>query len=157
MEILLYISSFLLQIIGIAGCVLPMLPGPPLAYAGILLLHFTDNIEIPTGLLIGWLLIIVILQVIDYITPILGSKFSGGSKAGEKGCLVGTILGLFMMPWGIIIGPFIGTAIGELISGNTIRHALLSAIGALTGFILGSLLKIVFCCYLLIYSICAFF
>ena len=157
MEILLYISSFLLQIAGIAGCILPMLPGPPLVYAGILLLHFTDKIEIPSALLIGWLIIIVILQVIDYITPILGSKFSGGSEAGKKGCLVGTILGLFMMPWGIIVGPFLGTAIGELMGGNTMKHAILSAIGALTGFILGSLLKIVFCCYLFIYSICAFF
>lgn len=157
MEILLYISSFLLQIIGIAGCVLPMLPGPPLVYAGILLLHFTDKIEIPTALLIGWLIIVVILQIIDYITPILGSKFSGGSESGKKGCLVGTILGLFIMPWGIIVGPFLGTAIGELMGGNDMKHAILSATGALTGFILGSLLKIVFCCYLLIYSISAFF
>lgn len=155
MEILLYISSFLLQLIGIGGCILPMLPGPPLVYAGILLLHFTDKIEIPTTLLLGWLLIIVILQVVDYITPILGSKFSGGSQAGKKGCLVGTIIGIFIMPWGIIIGPFLGTAIGELVGGNTIRHAILSAFGALAGFIFGSLLKIVFCCYLLFYSIYA--
>jgi len=157
MEILLYLSSFLLQIIGIAGCILPMLPGPPLVYAGILLLHYTDKIEIPTTLLLGWLLIIVILQFIDYITPILGSKFSGGSQAGKRGCIVGTIAGLFFMPWGIIIGPFIGTAIGELLGGNTIKHAILSAIGALVGFIFGSLLKIVFCFYLLFYSISSLF
>lgn len=153
MDILIYILSFLLQIGGIVGCVAPILPGPPLSLAGILLLYFTDKMELSLTLLIGWIIMIAILQILDYITPILGSKFSGGTPSGKRGCMAGTILGLFFMPWGIILGPFIGALIGELMGGNEFRLALGSAIGSLIGFLLGSLLKIVFCCYLLIYTI----
>ena len=83
-DILIYVSSLLLLIGGIAGCVLPILPGAPLAYAGLLLLHFTDKACFSTTQLISWLIIVVILQVIDYITPLLGSKYSGGTDFGNR-------------------------------------------------------------------------
>ena len=99
MDLFLAFSSFLISIVGIIGCILPALPGPPLAYAGVLLLHFSNKVEFTTTQLISWLLLVIVLQAIDYITPLLGNKYSGGTSAGNRGCIAGTILGLFFLPW----------------------------------------------------------
>ena len=74
MEILFFIIAFVLIVLGIVGCIVPMLPGTPLSYAGILLLHFTNQVQFTTTQLIVWLIVVIILQVLDYITPMLGSK-----------------------------------------------------------------------------------
>ena len=108
MDIVLVILAAVFLFVGMLGCILPMLPGPPLAYAGMLLLHLTDRVQFTTGQLLVWLLIVVVTVVLDYVTPLLGSKYSGGSKWGERGCMIGTVIGLFFAPWGIIIGPFVG-------------------------------------------------
>lgn len=155
MDVVIIVISFILLIGGIAGCVLPVLPGAPLAYAGILLLHFTGEVTFTTGQLITWLLLVVILQVLDYVTPILGSKYGGGTSYGNRGCLAGTIVGLFFMPWGIIAGPFVGAVVGELLGGSDMQRALRSGIGSLIGFVLGTLLKIFVCLYFLYQCIVA--
>ena len=155
MDVLIIVFSFLLLIGGIAGCVLPVLPGLPLAYAGLLLLHFTGMATFSTSQLIGWLIIVVVLQVVDYITPLLGSKYSGGTDFGNRGCIAGTILGFFFMPWGIILGPFIGAVAGEMLGGRNLPHAIKSGIGSLMGFLLGTLLKVVVCFYFLVQGIAA--
>ena len=155
MDILLIVLSFILLIGGIVGCFLPVLPGPPLAYVGLLLMHFSQRVEFSNVFLLVALIVVVILQVLDYITPILGNKYSGGSSVGNKGCIVGTILGLFFMPWGIILGPFLGTIIGELLGGNSWYNAIRTGFGALIGFVLGTILKVVACIYFLIQGIVA--
>lgn len=138
-----------MSIVGVVGCVLPALPGLPLVYVGVLLMHFTDKVDFTTAQLLGWLFIVVILQILDYITPVLGNKYSGGTSYGNRGSIAGTILGLFFMPWGIVLGPFLGALFGELLGGNDMKCAIRSGLGALVGFVLGTLLKIVFCGYLL--------
>lgn len=153
MDILLSIIALLLLIAGIAGCVLPVLPGPPLSYGGLLLLHITERVEFSPSQLLGWLAIVIVLQVLDYVTPILGSKYSGGTEYGNRGCLAGTILGLFFMPWGIILGPFLGAVAGELLGGRDMAHAVRAGFGSLIGFMLGTLLKIIVCFYFLIQGI----
>ena len=155
MDILLIVLSFILLIGGIVGCFLPILPGPPLAYVGLLLMHFSQRVEFSNVFLLVAFIVVVILQVLDYITPILGNKYSGGSSVGNKGCIVGTILGLFFMPWGIILGPFLGTIIGELLGGNSWYNAIRSGFGSLIGFVLGTILKVVACIYFLIQGIVA--
>lgn len=147
MDILLIILGILCLIIGLAGCFLPVVPGPPVAYAGLVLLHFTDKVQYSTAQLLVWLLVVVILQVLDYFVPMLGSKYSGGSRWGTRGCLVGTIVGLFFMPWGIILGPFLGAFIGELLGGRRTGQALKSGLGSLLGFLLGTVLKCIACGY----------
>ncbi len=147
MDILLIILGILCLIAGLAGCFLPVLPGPPVAYAGLLLLHFTDKVQYSTTQLLVWLFIVIVMQVLDYFVPMLGSKYSGGSRWGTRGCLVGTIIGLFFMPWGIILGPFLGAFIGELLGGRKARQALKSGLGSLLGFLLGTVLKCVVCGY----------
>lgn len=147
MDVFFIIIGILCLIAGLIGCFLPILPGPPIAYAGVLLLHFTDKVQYSTTQLVIWLIIVIILQVLDYFVPLLGSKYSGGSKSGTRGCLIGTIIGLFFMPWGIIIGPFLGAVIGEMLAGREIAKALKSGIGSLAGFLLGTLLKCMVCGY----------
>ena len=156
MDILLIVLAFLLLVAGIAGCVLPVLPGPPLAYAGMLLLHLTDNVHFTTPQLVIWLVVVIVLQVVDYITPLLGSKYSGGTSFGNRGCMAGTLLGLFFMPWGVIVGPFIGAVVGEMLGGQDLSHAIRAGIGTLLGFLVGTLLKVIVCFYFLVQGISVF-
>lgn len=149
MDVLLIVIAVLLLVAGIAGCVLPVLPGPPLGYVGLLLLHLTDKVDFSTSLLLIWLAIVVVLQVLDYVTPMLGSKYGGGTEFGNRGSLAGTILGLFFLPWGIIVGPFLGAVAGELLGGSDLHHALKSGVGSLIGFLLGTILKVIICFYFL--------
>lgn len=143
MDILLIISGIVCLLIGLAGCILPLLPGPPIAYVGLLLLHFTDCAEFTSAQLWGWLAVVIVLQLIDSIVPMLGSKYSGSSRWGSRGCLAGTLIRLFFMPWGIVLGPFLGAFFGELWGGNETRQSLKSGIGALLGFFFGTVLKCV--------------
>ena len=140
LDIILIILGVLCLITGLMGCILPFLPGPPVAYLGLVLLHFTDKVQYTTTQLIVWLLIVLVVQVLDYFTPMLGSKYSGGSRWGNWGCIIGTLIGLLFLPWGVIFGPFLGAVIGE-------SQALRSGVGSLIGFLLGTFLKFVVCGY----------
>ena len=153
MDILLMVFAFLLLVASIVGCVLPVLPGPPLAYAGILLLHLTDKIHFTTQQLIVWLVVVVVLQVVDYITPLLGSKYSGGTSFGNRGCIAGTIIGMFFMPWGLIIGPFVGAIAGEMMGGQDLAQAIRAGIGTLLGYLFGTVMKLVVCFYFVVQGI----
>ena len=153
MDILLMVLAFLLLVASIVGCVLPVLPGPPLAYAGILLLHLTDKVHFTTHQLIIWLVVVVVLQVVDYITPLLGSKYSGGTSFGNRGCIAGTILGMFFMPWGLIIGPFVGAIAGEMMGGQNLTQAIRAGIGTLLGYLFGTLMKVIVCFYFVVQGI----
>ena len=88
LDIILIILGVLCLITGLMGCILPFLPGPPVAYLGLVLLHFTDKVQYTTTQLIVWLLIVLVVQVLDYFTPMLGSKYSGGSRWGNWGCII---------------------------------------------------------------------
>lgn len=143
MDVLLIILGIICLIVGLVGCFLPMLPGPPVAYAGLVLLHFTDKASFTGTQLLVWLGLVALMQILDYFVPMLGSKYSGSSRWGVRGCLVGTIVGLFFMPWGILLGPFLGAFIGELLGGREARQALKAGIGSLLGFLLGTILKCV--------------
>lgn len=148
LDIILIILGSICLIVGLIGCILPMIPGPPISYAGLLLLHITDMVQFSTAQLLFWLILVVIVQVLDYFTPILGSKYSGGTKWGSWGCLIGSVIGvIFFSPWGIIVGPFAGAFIGELLGERSTRDALKSGIGALLGFLFGTVVKVVVCGY----------
>lgn len=156
LDIILIILGVICLIAGFLGCILPMLPGPPLAYIGILFLHFTDKVQYTTSQLIVWLLIVIVIQILDYITPIIGSKYTGGSKWGSWGCAIGAIIGIPFAPWGIIIGPFLGAVIGELLGDKELSQALKSGIGSLLGFLFGTILKLTVCGYFIYQFISSF-
>ena len=147
LDIILIILGVLCLITGLMGCILPFLPGPPVAYLGLVLLHFTDKVQYTTTQLIVWLLIVLVVQVLDYFTPMLGSKYSGGSRWGNWGCIIGTLIGLLFLPWGVIFGPFLGAVIGELLGNKEFSQALRSGVGSLIGFLLVTFLKFVVCGY----------
>lgn len=153
METLLIILAFACIIIGIIGSVLPVLPGVPLSYGGILILHFTDKVQFTTEFLIFWAVIVIIVQLLDYYVPIWGTKKFGGSKRGIWGCAVGMVVGLFFGPWGIVLGPFVGAIVGELSGGKQTQEAIKAGFGSFMGFLLGIVSKLIVGGFLLYYAI----
>ncbi len=125
MDTFLIILGALCLLLGLIGCVAPVLPGVPLSYLGLLLLHWTDRVQFSWQFLVIWGVIVVVIQVLDYIIPAWGTKRFGGSKYGVWGSTIGLLLGLFMGPWGIVIGPFLGAVLGELLYFN--RHPQVTA------------------------------
>jgi len=142
MDYFLLIVAILLMILGIIGCLAPILPGPPLSFLGLVAIHFTRFADVSNKLFIIMGCIAVVVTVLDYIVPIWGTKHFGGSKYGARGATVGLIIGLFLGPAGIIIGPFIGAFVGELIFKDDIRYALKAGFGSLLGFMTGVGLKL---------------
>lgn len=142
MDYLLLAIAIILMIVGIAGCLLPVLPGPPLSYLGLVVLHFSRFADISKNLFIILAIVAVVVTVIDYVVPIWGTRRFGGSKYGMRGATVGLIIGLFLGPFGIIIGPFIGAVVGELIFRDDIKYALRAGFGSLLGFLTGVGLKL---------------
>ena len=138
MDFVLITIAGLLVITGIIGCIVPAIPGPPLSYAGIIILHFTRWGGLTPKLLIWLAIFTVLVTVMDYVLPIWVTKKFGGSKRGVWGSVIGLLLGLPFAPWGIIIGPFLGAFIGEMTSNNDTSKALRSAASSFIGFLLGT-------------------
>lgn len=141
MDIILIILGGVFMIIGIAGCVLPVIPGPPLGYIGLLFLHFTKGVHFETNDLVLWAFIAVAVTIADNVLPIWTTKKFGGSKAGVWGSTIGLILGLFFAPIGILVGPFLGAVLGEMLNNNN-EKALKAGFGAFMGFVFGVGLKL---------------
>lgn len=146
MEYLLFPLAVILSILGVAGCIIPVLPGPPIAFVGVLIVYFTTA-EVPGSAIVIYGIITLVTVILDYIVPMLGVKYFGGTRSGKLGCFIGSLAGLFFMPWGIIAGPFFGALIGEIIGESNMRDALMSGLGSLLGFLVGVTLKIVVCLY----------
>jgi len=132
------------MLVGLAGCILPMLPGTPLVFAGIYIYAWLTGFTIISrNLIIIFLILTVVSVVIEYISSSIGSKKFGASKLGFLGAFVGAIIGVFFVPWGLILGPLCGALIGELIIGKKIKEAFRAGGGAVLGFFGGTFLKIV--------------
>jgi len=144
LDILLVILGIGCIFLGLVGCFLPVLPGPPLSYAGLILLQVTRYGNYSSTFLIIMAVITVIITVVDYFIPIWGTKKFGGTKSGITGSTIGLIAGLFFPPVGIIIGPFLGAVIGELMAGRDTDAAIKSGLGSFIGFLLGTGLKLSF-------------
>jgi len=142
MDYVLLALAIIMMIVGIAGCLLPVLPGPPLTYLGLVVLHFTKFGPVSTNLFIILGVVAIVVTVIDYIVPIWGTRQFGGSKYGMRGAAVGLVIGLFLGPFGIIAGPFIGAVVGELLFKDDIKYALKAGFGSLLGFLTGVGLKL---------------
>jgi uncharacterized protein len=142
MDYLLVTIAALLILLGLIGCILPVLPGPPLGFGGLIILHYTKWGSINGNLLL-WLGIAAgLATILDYILPIWATKKFGGSKRGIWGATIGLIIGIFFFPpIGLIVGPFIGAFVGEISSNQNHSIALRSALGSFIGFLLGTGLK----------------
>ena len=140
--ILLNILCVLFLIIGFLGTFVPVLPGAPLAFIGLLLIYFSEYNDISLLMIIITGVVSIVVSIVDNILPVTMTKNAGGSKSATVGSTIGLIVGFFIGPLGIIIGPFCGALIGELIhTNNDWKLSLKSAWGAFCGFLLGTGLK----------------
>lgn len=163
MDIAIIIIAILCILIGLIGSILPALPGPSLAYGGLLILLLGEN----SGAALAqngylWLIILgfitLFISIADYYMPIWGTKKFGGTKAGARGSTIGLIVAVILtfISAGfavilIIAGPFIGAYIGEKQAGQSSQIALQSAKGSFLGFIAGTFMKIVVVLLIAIY------
>lgn len=143
MDIFLLVIGFLFVLLGIIGAFLPVLPGPITGWVGLLILHLTNTVPMNwtfIGITLG---VSIIIWAIDYIIPALGTKKFGGTKYGVYGTMIGLILGLFLFPpFGIVIGPFVGAFVGEILfDSNNPKKALKAAFGSFIGFLTSTFLK----------------
>ncbi|MBR2790359.1 MAG: DUF456 domain-containing protein [Bacteroidales bacterium] len=148
MDIFLIITGALCLLAGLVGCILPILPGVPLAYVGIWLLHATGKVQFSWKFLIIWGIVTAVVQILDAVVPVWGTKVMGGSKAGVWGSTIGLVAGLFFGPWGIVLGPFVGAVAGEMLAhwteeGMSLGQALKAGSGAFVGLMTGTVLKLV--------------
>jgi uncharacterized protein YqgC (DUF456 family) len=130
------------MLIGIIGCLVPVLPGPPLSFLGLISLHASRFGDFSLTVLIVMAAITIVVSILDYIVPIWGTKRFGGTKYGTRGATVGLIIGLFLGPVGIIVGPLMGAIVGELIFKDDLAYALKAGFGSLLGFLTGIGLKL---------------
>jgi uncharacterized protein len=139
------VLGLILMAVGILGCLLPLLPGPPLCYAALLVQQLKSDPPFTAKFLWIWAAITIVVTALDYIIPLYGTRKYGGSKYGIWGCTLGLIAGIWMGPLGIIIGPFAGAFIGEMIASNDSENAIKAAWGSFVGFLFGTLLKLITC------------
>jgi len=136
MDIFLISISILLILIGIIGSIVPIIPGPPITFGGLLLVHFTSNNPFSIKLLIVFGILAILSAVIDNILPVYATKKFNGSKKGIWGSAIGLIIGLFFFPpFGIIIGPMLGAFVGETLDGKSANNSIKPAFGSLIGFL----------------------
>ena len=149
----------LLLIIGIAGSIIPVLPGPPISFLGLLIFHFFTSYQIDVDVL--WLLAaaVSIITFLDYWLQVYGVKRFGGCKKAINGTILGLVLGFFIFPpFGVIIGPFIGAFIGARMEvKEDLSSAMKIALGALAGFLGGTLLKFTLSIYIAVLFVNQFF
>ena len=144
MDIVWQISGVLFALVGIVGCVVPVIPGPVVTYCGLLCLLPTARPP-TTTVLVVFGAATAVATLLDYVVPALGAKKFHCSKLGVFGCVVGTMVGLFFFPIGLLLGPFLGAVAGELLSGKSAAKSAWGGFGAFLGFLAGVLIKLAVC------------
>ncbi|WP_422350037.1 DUF456 domain-containing protein [Flagellimonas sp.] len=146
MDIALLVLGFILMLVGILGSFLPVLPGPPISWVGLLLLYLTKAVPDNWWILGGTLVLALAITIMDYVIPAAGTKKFGGSKAGMWGTIIGLLVAIVFPvfgPFGIIIWPFIGALVGELMNKADQKTAMKAAFGSFLGFLTGTFMKLV--------------
>ena len=160
LDYLLLILAILVLFTGFLGCLLPILPGPPLSFVAVIIVHFTRFADFTPNELIFLGLLAAVVQVLDFIVPAWGTKKFGGSRMGTWGAIIGLIAGLFFLPafgpfgiFTILGGPFLGAYVGEKLEGKNSEKALRAAFGSFIGFLAGTMMKLVAATIIAVYFI----
>ena len=152
MDFIIIIIVILLLLIGLIGCIIPALPGPSISFSGLLVFHFFTSYNLEEDTL--WLLaaVVVAITFLDYWLQVYGVKKFGGGKKAINGTILGLVLGLLLFPpFGLIIGPFLGAFLGaKMEAKEDTNRAIKIAMGALAGFLGGTVLKFVVSIYITI-------
>ncbi|MBO5698925.1 MAG: DUF456 domain-containing protein [Bacteroidaceae bacterium] len=145
MEIVLITTALILGVLGLLGTILPILPGTILSYLSLLCISFLQSSSVDGTDLVIWGIITILVVLSDYYLPGYFSKLCGGTKAGITGATIGAIFGIFIMgPLGIILGPFVGAVLGEMMSKKLpLRQAVIVGFGALLSFFVGTGIKLI--------------
>lgn len=146
MEIFLIILGALLALVGFIGCILPVIPGPPISYLALLALGLARDWEPFSFLfLIIMAVFMIIVTILDYVFPFIGASRFGASRFSISLSIVGMFLGIFFFPpWGILVGAFLGGIIGEMVQGRRGKEALRVGWGIFLGNMLSTGVKLSF-------------
>ena len=141
--ITIFIGS-ILMLLGLAGSILPLLPGPPLSFIGLFLVALLKHFSPPlTPTLVIILAIVTILVIVmDYIIPLLGAKRYGASKWGVWGSVLGMVIGIFWSPFAMLVGAFVGAVVVEWLVHKKKREALRAGWGVVMGTLLATILRL---------------
>jgi uncharacterized protein len=148
LQTLYYVLAIVLMVVGIAGTVLPALPGLPLVFAGMLLAAWAGGFEEVGGWTMAVLALLTLLSLgIDFMATALGAKRVGASKPALVGAVLGTFAGLMFGFVGVFIGPFVGALLGELVwwrgvGGRELGQATKVGLGTWLGVVVGTVLKL---------------
>lgn len=145
MDLFLLFIAFLFSCLGIIGSFLPILPGPLTGWFGLWILHMTEAIPMNKIFLLTTFIFAIIVFLLDYFIPAIGTKKFGGTKFGIYGTTVGMVIGMIMpVPFGIIIGALLGAFIGEFIyNKHNIKRVLKASFGAFVGLITSVTIKFI--------------
>lgn len=142
-DIVYWLLAIVLVGVGLAGVVLPAIPGPPLLFAGLFLAAWVENfVYVGKWTLIILGLVALLTYGVDFWAAMFGAKRFGASKRAIVGALIGTIVGIFLGFPGVLFGPFIGAVIGELSARRKLEDAARAGFGATVGLVLGVALKV---------------
>lgn len=141
MDVVIGILAVVLTAVGLLGCVLPGLPGPPLNLAAMLLLQWKWGV-FSNGYVIAMAVLTAVVLILDYLIPIWGAKYFGATRQGVRGSIVGMVIGIFFSPLGMMAGILIGAIMGDMAAGRNPSDALRSGAGTLAGVLAGMALKI---------------
>jgi hypothetical protein len=163
-DILWIVIGSILLLVGIIGCILPVLPGQIIAWSSLLILQLSSPPPFTAKFIVTWALITAAVTIFDYVVPVWGTKKLGGTKRGIWGATLGLVAAIFVFPvlgivigpfgvLGIIIGPFAGAYIGESTGGADRKIAFKSAMGSFIGFLAGTALKLIISIYMGVYFV----
>jgi uncharacterized protein YqgC (DUF456 family) len=142
-HVILWIAAIALIVIGIAGTVLPALPGAILVFAGIALAAWIDDfVRIPAWLLLILAALTALAWVVDYAAAAVGARRAGASRQAIMGAAIGTVAGIFSGLWGLLFMPLVGAALGEYLAQRDLRRAGKAGIVTWIGLLLGTGAKI---------------
>ncbi|WP_372944712.1 DUF456 domain-containing protein [Muriicola sp.] len=146
MDIALLLVGFILMLTGIVGSFLPVLPGTPVSWVGLLLLYLTSAVPDDWWFLGITLVVALVVFALDYIIPAVGTRKFGGTRSGMIGTTLGLVVAIIFPVlgiFGIIFWPFLGAFLGELLNKADQKSALKAAFGSFMGFLTGTFLKFV--------------
>jgi len=151
MTTIIILICVVLLVLGVLGCFIPVIPGPPLAYAALLLVSIFTDYKFEDSFLVQWAGIVIAVTAADFWLQVYGVKKFGGTKKAINGTMIGLLVGIIVpIPFGFIIGPFAGAFIGAYLDEkDDLLKVLKIASGALIGFIGGVVLKLLVCIYLI--------
>lgn len=147
---ILFLCAAVLNVVGLAGTVVPGLPGPPLSFVGLVLCCIADPNPIIIVLSVVMFFLVLIVTILDFVVPGWLTNKVGGCKKAVWGATIGLFVGLFYAPFGLILGPFIGAFAGEYIDSHKAKQSLKVAAYTFLSIIVGTMFKLVTCIAILL-------